>query len=239
MPHFPVRSNPRDLFGTIRSAVASAKTSSPPYSLPVLATQAWVLRNMPIPARYLRAVCHNHPHPKSMLVSTSVFELFLSLSLVYPSCRRRLAFAHRPQLDPLNAVTIPALGCTPLIPNRSRKHFAGRSCAVFSISTSDTTNELSMNHSRDYTTFQTRRLLYDLSLYRWLGPTQYPIFHDDITSILPTCNFLSMIPYIDDVLYAVLLTRYVLTAGSYETHPDTSWYSSTLLGNTFQGFKSS
>jgi len=116
----------------------------PPVLMPVVDTSPGVLRNMPIPPGIYEDVC-KIIQPKSMPVSTA-FELFLSISMVYRLEERRIAFAHRPQPRTPKRKSPFSTRVYLLIPSRSRNTSQVDLAPEFSISTSDTTSELSMNH---------------------------------------------------------------------------------------------
>jgi hypothetical protein len=190
----------------------------PPVLMPVIEHKPWVLRNMPIPPGIYEDVCKII----QTKIDAGVYERSNSSYrsrwfTVLKKGGSSLRIVH--SLEPLNAVTIQHSGVPPHT-EQIAEQFAGRSCAgILDLYVGYDERALDES-SRDYTTFQTPFGALRLVTLPMGWTNSVPIFHDDVTFILQPEIPHTTIPYIDDVPIRGPATRYVLSDGSYETHPN-------------------
>src|SRR5882762_7134687 len=190
----------------------------PPVLMPVVEHKPWVLRNMPIPPGLCDEIC-NIIRTK---IDAGVYERSNSSYrsrwfTVIKKDGKALRLVH--SLEPLNAVTIQHSGVPPFT-DQIAKQFAGRVCGRILDLYVGYDERLLDERSRDYTTFQTPFGALRLVTLPMGWTNSVPIFHDDVTYILQPEIPHTTIPFIDDVLCRGPATRYIDSAGAYETHPD-------------------
>lgn len=169
----------------------------PPIEFPVIPHIPWVERNIPIPPSIYREVCDIIKKK----IAAGVYEPSNATyrSRWFPIAKKdgkSLRPVH--SLEPLNAITIQHSGVPP-IPNHLTEKFAGRACGGILDLYVGYDNRPLAESSNDMTTFQSPFGLLRLTTLPMGWTNSVPIFHDDVTHILPDEIPDYTIPYIDDV----------------------------------------